>query len=304
MPRSTSRRWILIGVAIAAVLLVWLVARSVRHGAVPVASATNEAGTIPALDVLAKARTFHAEAQLIFNLPAKVGTVERPLRTITGQLSGDVKRTSDGTPEFTGTIYMDARGHGNALFADGQIRLLKDRVLFWLDDLPSTLNPKGNLVHQWTAVNAPTLTTSNPLAVRQVLADIWPTLKLKDKPTINGRAADHYQGTVAPTDQKKLAAVFAGTASHNAGLDLLARLLTTYPVDRWEVWIDHQNNELIGLQIHFIRPKAAPEDTDAATVRLAFTHYGETVSIDTPKPITTIDPAIFVKLFSGQSVGL
>lgn len=287
--------WLVIGGIIVIVLLVVLGASRGGNGKAVAKAFVN----------LAQADSFSTKAELTINLPERLRGRERPFTKTTVRLEGDVKRAEDRTPEFTGTMYFDARGRGNVFFADGQGRILRDQVLFNLDNLPVFLNPSGSLVKRWTKVEVPLMQTQNGDQVREAL------LRVMAKATPAGKEAVPFDGaqgkgeqlarfsiTLTEEEEKALADVLRQSVSGSRALDVLARLLDANVVKELLVWVG--NGQMRQVRAHFVRPLSGGREFDFARFTLRFTDYGKDVAVDAPEPKLTVRPEVFAKLFGGQ----
>lgn len=270
-----------------------------------IAKIRNRGAVVRAFENLADAESFHTQAELMINLPERLRGRERPFTKTTVRLEGDVKRAEDHTPEFTGTMYFEARGRGNVFFADGQGRILRDQVLFNLDNLPVFLNPSGSLVKRWTKVEVPLMQTQNGNQVREAL--LW----VMAKATPAGKEAVPFDGaqgkgeqlarlaiTLTEEEEKALADVLRQSASGSRALDVLARLLDANVVKELLVWVG--NGQVRQVRAHFVRPLSGGREFDFAMVTLRFTDYGKDVVVDAPEPKLTVRPEVFAALFGGQ----
>lgn len=252
----------------------------------------------PALVKLEKAATVHAAAELVIHLPTKLGNQDRPFTQVTVRTEGEVQRAAS-TPELSGNFFLEARGRGNVFFADGDTRILRDQVLFNLNNLPVFFNPKGNLVHRWTQVPVALMETKNSAQIQEKVAAIFANLKKAGKETINGESTQRFQESLTEDQEKQLADVVRQQASGNRTWNVLARLLDGLRVKTVTVFIGH-SDELRRVQVEFI-PNTKGFDTPAATLTLTFTDYGKKVKFDIPKSELTAQPGVFAKIFgTGQ----
>lgn len=255
-----------------------------------------------ATDKLLNAQTFHVVSELTINLPAKLRGADRPFTKITARLNGATKRASSGTPELTGALLLEARGRGNVFFADGQTRILADRVLFNLDNLPVFLNPSGSLVHRWTEVSAPLLTTNNPAQVREVLAASLGSVRKVGTETIDEQRLTRYSGSFNEEQEQQLADVLRQGTSGNRAAHVIARLLDANRVEALDIWVDSGAQEIRHLRVHFVRPLSNGNEFDFATLTLTFTDYGKSVAIDEPQRQARVRPEVFAKIFGSGDI--
>lgn len=257
-----------------------------------------------ALGRLLSADTFHAKSELAINLPPRFRGVDRPFTRVTIALDGDVARHADRTPEFSGQLAMEARGRGNVFFADGQIRILRDTVLFSLDNLPVFLNPSGSLVKKWTKVETSLLRTHTPETVREAARSLAARMEHVGRDRIEGERVQRYRLTLTEEEERAVADILRRTSSGNAGLDTIARLLDAHVMKEFTVWVS--GNDVRRIQAHFVRPfddaQGEPQEFDFATLTLTFTEYGKTVTIDVPEHQLTARPDVFARMFgTGQA---
>lgn len=266
----------------------------------------RQANAAQAAKKLISADTMHIQAELLVNLPERFHGQERPFTKTSARVEGDMKRSPDGTPELAGTLYLEARGRGNVFFAEGQERILRDRVLFNLETLPVFLNPSGSLVKRWTRVETPLLATRNPDHVREILLASIGNLPRAGFDTFDGEKLVRYSGTFSEEQEEQAAAVFRQSASGSPAWHSLARLLGANRVEALDVWVDASAKEIRRIRVHFVRPvrpaKGEPFDFDFATLTLTLTDYGKDVAIDVPKTNRSVKPEAFTRLFGGGAV--
>lgn len=253
-----------------------------------------------AVQKLVSADTVHVSAELVVNLPARFRGQERPFTKTIARLDGDVKRTEDRTPEFAGSLYLEARGRGNVFFADGQTRILRDRVLFNLDNLPVFLNPSGSLAKRWTRVEAPLMQAKNGDQVRETLRGIMAKAAPAGKEAVQGERLARFSISLSEDEEQALADVFRQSASGSPALNVAARLLDANVVKELVVWSD--GGEIRQIRAHFVRPLSEGREFDFATLVLRFTDYGKEVTIDEPKTKRLVRPEVFGRIFGGGKV--
>lgn len=295
MTMSSKQRWLLVGGVGLALVFVLFVMVSRRH-----------ADTQKAAEKLLSADAMHVKTELLINLPERFRGQERPFTKVMIRLDGEVARAGDQTPEFTGSLYLEARGRGNVFFADGQGRILKDRVLFNLDNVPVFLNPSGSLVKRWVKVEASLLTARHSAHVREVLAAGFRNLQRTGLDTVDGEKLVRYSGTFSEEQEQQMADVLRQDVSGSPALHTLARLLNTNQVKTFDVWIDGSAQEIRRVRVHFVRPvrpaQGEPFDFDFATLTMAFTDYGKEVAIDVPEARRVVKPEVFARLFGTGNV--
>ncbi|MEX1997413.1 MAG: hypothetical protein WEA04_01920 [Candidatus Andersenbacteria bacterium] len=245
---------------------------------------------------LTAAPSYHARAELLLNLPVRLQGRERPLNQITLRTEGDVVRDTTGVPEFTGTLFTEARGRGTVLFADGQLRLLAEAVAFRLENLPVLVNPTGSLVEKWTYVDSRLLTTRNGPEIRQVLSDVFSQLAYQGKEQDNGGAIWRYAGSLRAEDEARLIATLQHQVSGNHGYHIIARLLQAYDVQSLVVDVATETQEVRTITVTFVMPESASSASALAVLNLAFSDYGKAVVIDRPVKQLTVRPEIFSRI--------
>lgn len=251
---------------------------------------------------LLSAESLHTKTEFIINLPKRSGNLDRPFTLITTKFEGDVKQADDSTPEFTGTLLVEARGRGNVFFADGDMRILRDEVLFNLENLPVFLNPTGSLVKKWTRVEASLLKTNNGEAFKQALAQALAGLTPVGEENVNGESLTRFSGSLTAEQEEQLFEMLQLQASGNPTLHQVARLLQANNVKSLEVWVDGGQEEIRRLSAHFVRPLSEGREFDFATLTLEFSDYGKEVSIDRPETKLRVRPDVFARIFgTGQA---
>ena len=287
VPKKKVTYTVVGGLLIAALLIGFGVARRGRADAVLQRS----------FERLLAAESYRTHAALALHLPATLRGRERAFTEITVTLDGDINYTDEGVPEFSGTLYGEAKGRGNIFFVDGDIRVLTDDTRFYLDDIPVLLNPSGSLTKKWTVVPGSLLKTNNNLAVREALAGIVTKLSYQGKEDVDEVQLYRYTGTVSPEDEDRLIEVVRQGVSGNKGLHVLARLLRANNVKTLDVWVNPDTSEISRIQVNFVRPLNNGSEFDFATLTLSFQDYGSSVVIDRPEGQITVRPDIFSRLF-------
>jgi hypothetical protein len=252
---------------------------------------------------LMAADRFHTEAELLLHLPAQLRGEERTFTEIRGTVAGDVQRAESGTPELAGTLYAEAKGRGTVFFADGDIRVLEDEVLFRLDDLPVFLNRSGSLVKRWTRVEAPLLNGNETSGdIRQALASAFGSLDRAGRETIDGERLVRFTGRLSGEEEDALVGLLRRGVSGSQGWNVLARLLSANNLDSFDVWIDPSDDEVRRIRLHFVRPLSDGRVFDFALLTLSFKDYGKEVSVDRPEAALVVQPRVFAKLFGEGTV--
>ncbi len=254
---------------------------------------------------LADAETMHAAAELSLSLPANLQNRERPIGAVTIKVNGDVAYQGT-TPVLSGKVLTEARGRGMVLYADGDIRLLPDQVAFRLDNLPTLLNPSGNLMEKWTYVPTSTLQTANAANVKTAVANMFQGMAYIGKNEVPGQGVKgyHFRRSVTPQQEDILMNVFAQKVSGNQGLNVLTRLMRAFDVSSFDVWVDPDSEELRLVQLKF-RHRTDPAAENRAVLQLALKDYGKRVQIDVPTKELEVRPEIFGRIFgAGKITGL
>lgn len=294
MNLSGTHKKILLGAAVAVVavivgLLVWRLA------------ASRVTAPEKALQALADAKSYHVATEFIVNMPLRVQGRERPFPNLLARIEGDVLRNEHGTPELTGDIYMEAKGRGEELTAEGELRILNDDVAFYLDSLPVLLNPSGSLIKKWTYVPSPLLHTYNSAALRPILGTLFASLQSQGETQFNSQRVQRFTGALTPDQAEELIDVFELEASHNHGLNTLARLLRANEVKSITVDVNDRG-ELAQVLVVFVQKFSDGREVDRAGVRLSFTDYHKKVTIDRPERQVTVRPEVFARIFGGGAV--
>jgi hypothetical protein len=255
-----------------------------------------------AFENLAEAESFSTEAELTLRLPRLRRGVERPFTDIRAQVAGDVRRAESGTAELTGRLYAEAKGRGNVFFADGDVRILENEVLFNLDNLPVFLNRSGSLVKRWTRVEVPLLKTNNMSDIRGALTPALTSLKRTGTEKIDGERLVRFAGTPSPEAEDRLMALADVSSSGSQAWHVLARLLSANTIESLEVWVDSSSDEVRRIRAHFVRPLRDGRTFDFAYVTLSFKDYGREVAIDRPDTKLQVRPSSFARLLGQGDV--
>ena len=288
---SRQNKRLLIGAG--AILVVVLIVIVINRG-----GSRREA--LKAFENLASAETLHAKSELTIHLPSRQGGRDRPFTDIDIVVDGDVRWEEGKNPEMTGQLALEAKGRGNIFFADGEARILQDRVLFNLENLPVFLNPSGSLVKRWTEVAVPLLETRNGDQVREALASVVQKLESAGKETIDGESLRIYTAQLAEEEEQALGEILRQRNSGNRALHIVYRLLDANIMKELAVGVDPGSNEIRRIQARFVRPLADGREFDFATLTLTFSDYGKEVVIDAPRPELAVDAEIFADLFGAE----
>jgi hypothetical protein len=251
---------------------------------------------------LSEAETLHTKANLELTLPVQMGIQERPILEVGVEVEGDV-RYQDATPEMAGTLFMEARGRGMRLFTDGDVYILSDSVAFYLDNLPSLLNPTGSLIERWTYVDVPLLTTRNPDDVQQAFITLFEGMTYvgediaPDDPT--ERSSLYFTKQPTGEEQELLIETLRQSVSGNRGLHVIVRLLRGFDVSSVNVWVDRKGPEIRTVQAIFMHPE---DEEQRAMLQMTFTEYGKDVVIDPPERELSVRPDVFVGLFGAGEI--
>jgi hypothetical protein len=250
-----------------------------------------------AFENLAKAQSFSTEAELILHLPRRLRGGDRPFTEIRSTVVGDVRRGGSGTAELTGKLSTEARGRGNVFFADGDVRVLENEVLFLLDNLPVFLNRSGSLVNRWTRVEAALLKTNNMGDIRTALGRATGELTRAGSETIDGERLVRFAGRPTAEAEEALVQLLDRQSSGSPAWHVLARLLRANNVDSLEVWVDASSAEVRRIRAHFVRPLSGDRTFDFAQLTLTFKDYGREVAIERPEPVLAVQPHAFAQIF-------
>lgn len=263
--------------------------------------ATRFRGKVAAgAQTLLNADTMHVQVELLLNLPATLKGAERPFTKVVTRLDGDMNRAQDKTPQFGGTLFLEARGRGNIFFADGNLRTLRDEVFFHLDNLPVFLNPSGSLVKRWTRVPAPVMQVKNVDQVKEVLGEVVAKAVPAGKESVQGERLARFTIALSEEEETALADVLRKETSGSSALHTLARLLDANQVEEFSVWT--KGKELRQIRVHFVRPLRDGKTFDFALLTLRFTDYGKEVAIERPDSKLFVAPDVFARMFGVGSV--
>lgn len=249
-----------------------------------------------ALKNILGAETLHTKTELVIHLPRRMGTVDRPFTEILFRVDGDMQKASDSTPEVSGQLLVEARGRGNVFFADGDIRILKDEVLFNLENLPVFFDPKGRLIKRWTRVETSLLTSSNGEQIKTALASAATAVKYAGKEKIDDTTVLRFHGALTSEQEEALYQVVRHRASGNQALSVIARLLQANNVDSLDIWVDSSAGEIRRIAAHFARPLSNGNTFDFATLTMDFSDYGQPVTIDHPEAKGRVQPQVFGRI--------
>lgn len=289
-----DRKRMIVIVAIGAVIIIGLL--------LFMRARSNKADLARAFNNLARAQSFHTVAELELSLPVRLRNETRPIVGVTTKVEGDVAYENE-TPVLTGNMYMEARGRGMVLFADGDLRLLPDAVAFNLKNLPALLNPSGSLVEKWTYVNAPVLQTNNREDFRVAMAHMLEGMEYTGRAKIadGGPSLQHFRREVSAEQENILIEVFRQSVSGNRALHIITRLLRTFDVSAFEVWVNPQEKTVAQIRVTFKKPSDAADEF-RSKITLQFSEYGKPVTVDRPKGELTVKPEVFAQIFGGGEI--
>lgn len=257
-----------------------------------------------AFENLVAAESYHAAASLDMKLPTRQNVNQQPLVDLFIDVEGDVVK-QDGRPVLAGTMRQEARGRGMILFADGELRILRDSVAFRLDNLPTLLNPQGNLIDKWTYVDVPVFQTNNEGDVRAAFASMLQNteyLGTDEPPGEQGDPMLHYKKNLNAEQEDALVQMMRQGVSGNRALNVLARLLRAYDVQEFDIWVDGGSKEIRVIHVVFGRPVAEGQAETVATLQLAFSDYGKQVAIDEPERELSVRPDVFGRIFGSGEI--
>jgi hypothetical protein len=247
-----------------------------------------------------EARTMHAKGQLTIRLPEQLDGRDRPFTNVSMEIAGDIKRSDNNVPELSGNLFAKASGRGNIFFADGEVVLLTNEVLFNLSELPTLLNPTGSLINKWTQVNVGTLNTSNSEQIRDAFVSIARAVRYAGRDSIDGERTIRYSGTISQEHEQLLADAFRFRYSNNRSLHIIARLLDAADVDSVEIWTTGQH-ELRRVNANFAIPLRDGSKFDFVKLTLTLSDYGKDIAIEIPTYQLTVKPDVFTTIFgTGQ----
>ena len=261
----------------------------------------NQVVAKQAMEKLMTTQSMSTEVELELNLPPSLQGRERPLTDVVVRVQGDVLVDDDGTPELSGILYNEARGRGNIFFADGQIKILSDKVMFRLDNLPVFLNPSGSLIERWTDVDSSLLKTSNGDEAFEALKIVLSGMDFVNKEKIEGERLLRFSLQSSAEIEGELEEVFKLENSDNLGLDVIARLIKANDIKRLDVWVNKGRTEVRRVEANFVRILSNGSEYDFATLTMKFDQYGKEVVIERPAGELTVRPEVFAKMFgSGE----
>lgn len=284
----------------AVVSLVVLVA--IVGGVVMMRRGSDRQTLVRAASNLMAAESLQTTTELVINLPRRLRNADRPFTLVTVRVKGDVQQAEDSTPEVSGTLLLEARGRGNIFFADGDVRILRDEVLFNLENLPVFLNPTGSLVDKWTRVETSLLRTNNGDEVKRILVEVLSGLRRADTEMVDGESLIRFTGSVSAEQEEQLYELFRQRSSGNPALHQIARLLQANTVKSIDVWVDGDRDEVRKIAVHFVRPLDEGQEFDFATLTMQFSQYGKGVVIDRPTTKLRVRPEVFGRIFGSGEV--
>lgn len=281
----------------------WLAVGAAAVGLLIFTSAVRGRSEAPhAFEKLAGADSFHVVSELTVRLPARFRGGERPFTQATARVEGDLQRNEDSGAELAGDLSLEARGRGVVFSAEGQTRILHDRVLYNLDTLPVFLNPKGNLLKRWTRVPGSLLAVNDAGQIREALLRAVSGLQRGGIESVEVVRLRRYSGTLAEEQEQQLADALRLPSSGSQAWHVLARLLDANRVKAVDAWVDSRSGELRKVRVQFVRDLSQGREFEFATLTLTFTDYNKTVTIDAPESKLFVQPHVFAKLFGGGEI--
>ncbi len=238
---------------------------------------------------LADAQSAHITAMLDLRLPhANAEAANQPVVDISIQTEGD--GIWQEKPQYTGTFSITTKGRGMQLFTDGEIVTLPEQVIFKLANLPTLINPSGNLLNTWTLVDRPILRATNPEEVSPAFDTIFRNWERKG---VDGSRV-RYEKSFTEEDERVVESAFRLPSSNSHGLHVLARLVKHFNITSAQAWLDSGNNELQQLEFQFAHPTQTEQ---TAVLQFTFGNPGKKVTITAPEVETTVQPEVFAQLF-------
>lgn len=298
--RRRQKMLVVVGGLLVVGLLVWVGSQKRVENSMEGAVVWNKA-----IDQLRDADTWHTTVELALDL-GEVATEARAIRDVVIAIEGDVRRAADETPELAGAFKIEGKGRGNIFFADGDVQILHDRALFYLNNVPQLLNPSGSLIERWTLADSSVLQTDNTAAIRAVLGSIVSGFSYDGKEKVADRMALKFTGDLTVEQEEQLYEVLNQRASGSPAWQVMARLLQANDVSAVTIWIDDKTQEFRQAQVLFERTLDGEAARHFATLTVSFTDYNAPVSFAEVEPTARVNPNIFTRLFgTGQltSVG-
>lgn len=289
--RNHQKVLVVVGGLLIVGLLVWVGSQKRLRDSADVSAVWNQS-----LDQLRSADAWHASVELALDLGDAISQ-ERVIRDVVFAVEGDVRRAADETPELAGTFKIEGKGRGNIFFADGDVQLLHDRILFYLDNVPQLLNPSGSLAERWTLVESSILRTRNTAAIREALLLIAPAFSYEGTEEISGSTALRFTGDLTADQEEQLYEMLRQRSSGSPAWQVVARLLQANDISAVTFWIDEDTREFRQAKVSFERVLDEEEARHFATLTVLFTDYNVPVSFTEVEPSARVNPSIFSRLF-------
>lgn len=244
----------------------------------------NNAPVAQAWQHLAASNGTHVLTTLTLALPHTNGQISnQPIVNVGIKTEGDLLWKEK--PKYAGTFKIDTSGRGMQLFTDGQIHIAPEKTFFKLDNLPTLIDPRGNLLGKWTGTDITLLRVTNPEELFPALDSLFTNwVKTKD---------GTYEKTITADEAKLLASKFQLQSSGSQAFNIAARLLKTFTVDKATATLDNEKN-LHELTFHFVYTEKSEQQ---ATLAFTFSEQGKDNSVETPTAESNVQPEIFTKLF-------
>jgi hypothetical protein len=255
-----------------------------------------------AFDKLVSAESMQVDTELVLNLPKKMGSKERPFTQVTSRVSGDFIGQAEGAPELTGRFYVEGKGRGNVFFADGELRIFQEDVMFNLDELPVFFNPSGSLVQKWTRVETSLLPINNKEEVGGVMGELFLRLEYVGEEQVEGKAWVHFKGRADEEWEDRAEQVLNKEVSNNLALDVIARLLESNDIKDLDVWVSRDDKEIRKIEALFVRPLPNGNMFDFARLKVSLADYGKEAVVERPESKLRVDADVFGRLFGRGEV--
>jgi hypothetical protein len=277
--------WMKIGIGVAVIALIFIIARNddVRW----VQSSDQQDKLRVAFERLAMAETLRVETDLKIKLPPRQDNSERPFNEVWVWIVGDARKADAQNYELTGEMHLEAKGRGNLLYTDGDVRILEDATMFRLEELPALLNPGTSLVDKWVKVPGGLVHTNDPTRVYETLRETSEAWKYQGEEKYDDEKVLVFNGSLPVEDKQKIIKNWQQSVSGNKALGVVARLLRNSEAVEVEVLVDKKNWEIKRVKAEF----------DQAVLELSFTDYDKSVEIERPEAKVELEPELFRKLF-------
>lgn len=278
-------------IAIGGIIVVVLLAYKLFSGSTPAPFSlfpASAASVANGWQKMVSANSAHIASTLELALPNSMQKANQPIVNVTIKTEGDASWQEK--PFYIGTFTIETKGRGMQLFTDGDLHVLPDKTLFKLHNLPTILNPSGNLLGKWNNVDAPLLRLTNAEQVMPAFESLFSNWNYIGKDS----SMNYFTKTVTAEEEGRLESVLNFQASGGEALHIMARLLKYLTIDKAEAWTDASSGELRQLKFHF---KNAGKPENEATLQWNFSDFGKEVSADTPAAEANIEPSVFSQLF-------